>query len=178
MHHSSMHRMSRFVKIYLSARTSEKLRIVDFGSQDVNNGSYKSLFASPAWTYVGVDIVGGNNVDIVLSDFYAWSELPDDSVDVFVSGQAFEHIEYIWLSMLEIKRVLKPGGICCLIAPSAVGIIHRFPVDCWRIQVDGWKALAKFAKLNVLICQTDWETLPVWTDGSHIWDDCVLIATK
>ena len=178
MHHSSLHRMKRFVDLFLASKVNQKLHIIDFGSQVVSGSSYKPLFSNPNWIYTGVDIVPGANVDLVLKEMYKWSEIPDNGVDVFISGQAFEHIEYIWLSMLEIGRVLKPGGLTCLLAPSAVGLIHRYPVDCWRIQADGWKALAKYANLKPLVCQTGWEPLPAWADGSHIWDDCVLIATK
>ena len=178
MHHSSLHRMKRFVDLYLGAKRNEKLHILDFGSQVITGESYRKFFTNPNWIYTGVDICAGPNVDCVLKDKYKWKEIPDNGVDVFISGQAFEHIEYIWLSMLEIGRVLKPGGITCLLAPSAVGLIHRYPVDCWRIQADGWKALAKYANLEPIICQTKWEQLPAWVDGSNIWDDCVLIAKK
>ena len=179
MHHSSLHRMKRFVEIYLAPKVHQNLSIVDFGSQAIGlDASYKSLFVNPNWKYIGVDVCAGQNVDCVLKDKYHWSEIQDNSVDVLVSGQAFEHIEFIWLTMSEISRVLKPGGLICLLAPSAVGMIHQFPVDCWRIQVDGWLALAKHANLNPLVCQTGWESLPSWRDGSHIWDDCILIAIK
>ena len=178
MHHSSLHRMKRFVEIYLANLLSQNLNIIDFGSQAVQNESYRDLFSHPNWHYVGVDICAGNNVDCVVKDKYKWAEIPDNSVDVFISGQAFEHIEYIWLSMAEVGRVLKPNGLTCIIAPSDVGIIHRFPLDCWRIQVDGWKALATYANLEPIVCQNNWESLATYSDGSKIWNDCVLIATK
>jgi len=179
MHHSSYYRVKRFVEICLANKVNDKLSILDFGSQVIGADlSYKSLFNCPNWTYTGVDLCVGNNVDFVLKDKYNWSEIADNSVDVFVSGQVFEHIEFIWLTIAEVGRILKPGGLTCILAPSAVGMIHRFPLDCWRIQVDGWLALAKHAKLKPIVCQTNWEALPAWRDGSYIWDDCILIATK
>ena len=36
-----------------------------------------------------------------------------------VSGQTFEHIEYIWVTIVEIARVLRTGGLACLIAPGS-----------------------------------------------------------
>ena len=94
-----------------------------------------------------MDLSEGENVDLVLSDPYSWSEIRSSSVDVFVSGQAFEHIEFFWQTMLEIARALKPGGLCCIIAPSG-GPEHKYPLDCWRFYPDGFRALARYAGLD------------------------------
>jgi len=126
------------------------LDILDIGSMDVN-GSYRSLFSRRSWRYVGADIQSGANVDIVLGDHYRWRQIRSDSYDVVVSGQAFEHIPFFWLTMQEIARVLKPGGLCCIVAPSE-GPEHRYPQDCWRFLPDGMRALADFAGLDVLEC--------------------------
>jgi SAM-dependent methyltransferase len=174
MHESSFRRMQAFRDVYLSSRYTERLRILDIGSQDVN-GSYRPLFAQGAWHYVGVDMAAGPNVDIVLQNPYDWRELPSRSADVVVSGQAFEHIEFFWISALEIARVLRPGGICCLIVPSA-GPEHRYPVDCWRFYPDGLRAVARFAGLDVLHVETDWEG--TGGEGGDMWHDSVLVARK
>jgi hypothetical protein len=44
--------------------------------------------------------------------------LPGGYADVVISGQAFEHIEFFWLSWRETVRVLRQGGLIFLIAPS------------------------------------------------------------
>ena len=93
-----------------------------------------------------------------------------------ISGQAFEHIEFFWLTMLEISRVLKPEGLCCLIAPSS-GPEHRYPVDCWRFYPDGFAALARFTSLKVLeVYSQDGPT--GYQDGSDMWQDTVLVCRK
>jgi SAM-dependent methyltransferase len=175
MHLSSFDRMQDFRDKYLKDKESETLRIVDLGSQDVN-GTYKSLFDHPKWSYQGIDMAPGDNVDLVLQNPYCWKEIPSDSVDVLISGQAFEHVEYFWITMLEVARVLKPGGLACIIAPSG-GHEHRYPVDCWRFYPDGFAALAKFASLDVLEVFTQWEPRG-YADDSDAWKDSVLIAQK
>lgn len=167
--------MVAFRQRYLSRFEGAPLSILDLGSQDVN-GCYRPIFDDPAWTYRGIDLAPGNNVDIVLADPYQWSGIPGGSVDVVVSGQAFEHIEFFWLTMLEVSRVLKPQGLCCVIAPSS-GPEHRYPVDCWRFYPDGMRALAKFSRLDVLEATTEWmpEDYP---DQSQAWKDSVLVASK
>jgi len=175
MHTTSYDAMARFVANYLDPFRRQPLRIMDVGSQDVN-GSYRPLFDDPAWRYAGADMVAGKNVDIVLRDVYSWREIKSASFDVVVSGQTLEHVEYPWMTVMEIARVLKPAGICCLIAPSA-GPEHRYPLDCWRWYADGAQALARYADLDVVEAYTFHDE----TDSSgaaNVWHDTVLVATK
>jgi SAM-dependent methyltransferase len=167
--------MLAFRRKYLESRTNEPLLILDLGSLDVN-GSYREYFEVSHWSYRGIDMTAGNNVDIVLQDPYDWREIRSGSADVVVSGQAFEHIEFFWLTMLEIARVLKPEGLCCLIAPSG-GPEHFYPVDCWRFYRDGFAALARFASLEVSEIYS--QNGPTgYSDGSDMWQDTVLVCRK
>jgi SAM-dependent methyltransferase len=172
MHLSSYQHMSGLVAKHLDAASS--LRIVDIGSYDVN-GSYRSLFADrPMWSYTGVDLSAGPGVDVVLRDPYRLP-IEDASVDLVISGQAFEHIEFFWVTWLEMLRVLRPGGRIFLIAPSR-GPEHRFPQDCWRFYPDGYRALAKFGRCELTEVSTDWEPHPD-PDSSH-WGDTVGVFVK
>lgn len=156
MHEASHRKMCEFVRTYLACASNSTLEIIDLGAHSVDSSStYRSLFDMPGWHYRGLDVVGGANVDIVVEDPYSWKELADSSVDVLVSGQTLEHIEYPWLTLTEIARVLRPGGVACLIAPAS-GPEHRFPVDCWRIYPDGMNALARYAGLKAVEVFTDW----------------------
>jgi hypothetical protein len=71
--------------------------------------------------------------------------------------------------MFEIARVLKPGGVAAIIAPSN-GVEHRYPVDCWRFYRDGFVALASWVDCEVLDVFTDW--------NRAVWADSVLVARK
>jgi len=168
--------MEDFCRQFLAPRWEEALTIVDLGSCDYN-GSYRPIFARSPWRYFGVDLAPGKNVDFVLGDAYDWREFKSESVDVVVSGQTFEHTEFFWETMREIARVLKPGGLCCLIAP-ATGNEHRFPLDCWRIHTDGFRALARYAGLEVLHSHTHWKELPQYDAESNKWHESILIARK
>jgi len=176
MHQSSLESMLAFRKHHLEDRKNESLLILDLGSLDIN-GSYRSLFDAFSWKYRGMDMTSGKNVDIVLKNPYRWREIRSRSADVLISGQAFEHIEFFWITMLEIARVLKPGGLCCIIAPSG-GPEHRYPVDCWRFYPDGFDALARFASLEVLEATTRKEPDERFHDESNAWKDTTLICRK
>ncbi len=163
--------MRRLVEKYLA--DTEQAQIYDLGSYDVN-GSYRPLFERAGWKYQGIDLEAGPNVDIVLDSAY---KLPliSASADVIVSGQAFEHIKYFWLTWLEFARVIKPEGLIFLLAPSR-GPEHRYPVDCWRYYPDAYRALAEYASFNLLEVQTDWQ---VETDPeSAVWGDTVGVFRK
>lgn len=136
MHDSSYNRIRDFVGLYMDA--SKELSILDVGSYDVN-GSYKPLFANSRWTYTGCDIEAGKNVDIVINP-YKWDNIASESYDVIVSGQCLEHTKMPWKTMEEIVRVCKKGGLIMLTAPWSF-IIHRYPIDCWRILPDGMRVL-------------------------------------
>lgn len=174
MHLSSMINMEKFRDRYLADRRAEPLDILDLGSTDIH-GCYRPLFENASWKYTGVDLGPGPNVDIVLKDAYNWREVKTNSMDLLISGQVLEHVEYFWITLLEISRVLRPGGIACLIAPSS-GPEHRYPVDCWRFYPDGLRALARFARLECLEAYTNWEDMG--DPASDPWHDSVLILRK
>lgn len=156
MHESSRMKMKEFVRSYLSDVTGKPLEIIDLGAHAVDGAdTYRPLFDVPGWQYRGLDLDAGMNVDIVVGDPYNWKELPDASTDVLVSGQTLEHVEFPWLTVAEIARILRPGGVACLIAPAS-GPEHRYPVDCWRIYPDGMRALARHAGLRDVEVFTDW----------------------
>lgn len=169
MHHSSFLKMEYFKKNYLNL--DDELKILDIGSFDRDGDyNYGLILNEEKWTYHGLDLREGNNVDIVIENPYNWEEIDNESYDVIVSGQAFEHIEYFWLTLEQIKRVLKPKGLFCLIVPSS-GPVHRNPYDCYRFNEDGMRAMAKYINLEVLEAGTR-------TDNVNQWNDSHLIAKK
>jgi SAM-dependent methyltransferase len=86
-----------------------------------------------------MDVESGDNVDCVLEDPKHWP-FPDASFDAVISGQCFEHVEDLHAPFREMGRVLRYGGLACVIAPWCWSI-HRYPRDCWRILPDGMQFL-------------------------------------
>jgi SAM-dependent methyltransferase len=119
--------------------------VLDLGSYDVN-GNYREVFARH--NYTGADIAPGPNVDVVLEYPYNW-QFYDGQFDVVVSGNTIEHVEYPWVWFCELYRVLRPGGLACVLAP-AMRHEHRYPVDTYRYFPDGMRALADWCGLSVL----------------------------
>jgi SAM-dependent methyltransferase len=171
MHDTSYFSMQAMISMYLDDK--KVTSILDVGSLDtrsnsgtyfvrtIGNGSmggtYRGLFASPLWTYTGLDMQAGSNVDILAIEPYKWP-IEDSSFDVVISGQCLEHVEEPWLWIKEVERVCRPGGLVILIVPWSCGE-HRYPVDCWRILPDGMRVLlTKCAKMEILFCKIEGAT--------------------
>jgi hypothetical protein len=163
--------MEELARRYLAGRPAGV--VLDVGSQDVN-GSYRPIFEALGWRYIGLDREPGANVDVVARSSYRFP-IRGSSIDLVVTGQAFEHIEYFWLSWLEMVRVTRVGGLLFLIAPSR-GVEHRHPVDCWRFYPDGLNALAKWGGVPLLEGSTDWVRHPDPHSGE--WGDTVGVFRK
>lgn len=178
MHLSSYKKMEYMINFYEKFFPDNNgiIKVLDIGSYD-KGGTYKAIFENPKYSYMGLDINKGPNVDIVLEDAYHWSEIADETFDVVISGQTFEYIEYPWMTMKEIERVLKPSGFCLIIVPSS--IYYEAPSDCWRIFPDGLRSLAKWAGMKVH--HTSIGGVPETdniTDWVSEWNDTCLVAQK
>lgn len=79
-------------------------RVLDVGSLDVN-GNNKYLFTN--CEYVGLDVVPGKNVDVVC----VAHEYESDPFDVTLSTNALEHDMYYKLTLQNMFKLLKPGGL-------------------------------------------------------------------
>lgn len=170
MHESSFAKMGAFVARYLASNKGGGLRVVDIGARSVlGHQTYRDLFDCAAWEFQGLDIEAGHNVDIVVDDPYNWHGIGPASFDVAISGQALEHVEFPWKTFGEVFRVLKPGGLFCLIVPSS-GEEHRYPVDCWRFYPDSMRALAR---------DSGFLPVEVFTDfGLGNWQDTFAVFQK
>jgi SAM-dependent methyltransferase len=131
-----------------------RYHVVDFGSRISPNqaATHRQLLEGYDVDYTGVDIRAGRNVDVVMKKPYR-VPLKSNTADVIFSGQVLEHVPFFWASMLEIARVMKPGGYLFLTVPSR-GHLHS-NYDCWRFYPDGLRAMAAFTRLKLREVHTD-----------------------
>lgn len=134
MHPAAMTAMSGMIQRY----TGENASVIDVGSLDVN-GNYRGLIESRGWSYVGLDLQEGNNVDIVAESPYNYP-IRDNTFDIVISGSTMEHVSYIWKWVPELVRILRPGGLLCIVTHWSFPL-HRYPKDYWRIMPDGMELL-------------------------------------
>tara|TARA_B100000929_G_C15508081_1_gene419417 strand:- start:2401 stop:3774 length:1374 start_codon:yes stop_codon:yes gene_type:complete len=169
MHASSMENMASCFRRYIGDEQlsqAECLKVLDIGGANVN-GSYRDIIEGYNLSYLAADIADGEGIDVHMVDPYK-IPLGDGSIDIVISGQAFEHVEFFWLLFEEIVRVVKDDGFIFLIAPSSC-VIHRHPVDCYRFYPDSYYALAKYTNIH---------TLEVLHDERGPWRDLVGVFSK
>ncbi|MGW8376791.1 methyltransferase domain-containing protein [Streptomyces sp. ODS28] len=182
MHKSASDHMQLCVRHYMPLGVRH--RVVDLGSRISENQkrTHRDLLTGHDVEYVGVDVRDGENVDAVMPRPYT-VPVKSRSADVVLSGQAFEHIPFFWASMLEIARVLRPGGYAFITAPSR-GHVHDAQ-DCWRYYPDGFRAMAAYTALELCETYTDFPPLKgirhdyASIDARHAyWGDSVGVFRK
>jgi len=153
MHSSAKRNLERFFSVYYKNNncSNSALNVLDFGSLNLNENwaTCKTILKdlNLNFNYTGTDIVSGLNVDVVIKQPYQFNEFANNSFDIVVATSVFEHVEFFWLTYLEIIRVLKPNGIFYLNSPSN-GDFHRYNVDCWRFYPDASIALVNWGNKN------------------------------
>lgn len=180
MHRSSQERFNWFFKHYkdyLLDLGGGSIKMLDVGGKNYN-GTYEDILLGTNYKKDILDILEGPEVTYIPEDPYCWSEIQDETYDFVYSAQTFQHINYFWLTICEMKRVLKTNGILLIIAPS-VRYEGKYPVANWAFNKDGLYALANWADLEVIDASVagvpDQNSGYEWDDPL---DDAMLIAVK
>jgi len=119
-------------------------KTLDVGSLNVC-GCVRRFFKD----YTGLDMRPGRNVDIVANAHAI--PFPDETFDTVVCLEMLEHDSAPWLTLPELARVTKPGGIVAVTARGIHHPKHNFPSDYWRFTVEGLRVLlGDVAGLEVL----------------------------
>jgi len=113
-------------------------RVLDIGGRDRSKFDVSSLFHVKE--YVVLDILPGDNVDVVADAHEMSKVLAPESFDFVISASVFEHLLMPWKVALEINRVLKPGGLAWISTHQTVGM-HDLPWDFWRFSDTSWDAI-------------------------------------
>jgi SAM-dependent methyltransferase len=129
---------------FLEINSKPRHVIVEVGAFDVN-GSIRN-YAHPEAKYLGIDVEAGPSVDILAKDEFV-VPLDSRSADIVVATSVFEHAAFFWVTMLELLRITKPGGLIYISAPSN-GCYHRYPTDNWRFYPDAGKMLERWGQHN------------------------------
>lgn len=171
MHKNSYSKMKWFKETYLN--NDDKLEILDVGSIDSSKEfKYKDIFNEENWNYTLLSNQTYSKADIIVYDIYNWYEIEDNSYDVIVSSHFFEHLKFFWLTLSQIERVLKPGGLLCIVAPSAGGKHDYFLNNCYRFHTGGIQAMAEYIDFEILYAAVDEKG-----EAKPYYDGC-LVASK
>jgi SAM-dependent methyltransferase len=105
MAHIEQRNFCRLIKKHLPDYFKNK-KVLDIGSLDIN-GNNRELFET--CDYIGLDVGEGPNVDIVCPGHLYNGE--NESFDVIISTEVFEHDMFYEKTIQNVMRMLKPGGL-------------------------------------------------------------------
>ena len=110
--------------------------------------SAAELFPEPRFGYRNLHTVVSDVPNTVTGQITDCRDtIPDESIDLVVSCDVFEHIDRPWLAAAEIGRILKPGGLA--ITNTLFGWRNQAGhIDYWRYSPEALEVL--FVRLKCL----------------------------
>ena len=109
------------------------------GSDSDHQGRrYRDYFPS-ASRYLTSDVDTDRGAEMLL-DLRSMPEIEESSYDCVLCLSVLEHVDDPWAAIIEIHRVLKPGGALLLAVPFRQAI-HDAPQDFWRFTIHGIRHL-------------------------------------
>lgn len=126
----------------------EKPRILELGARKINQ---KERFGDYG-EYVVFDIHEDEGVDVA-GDIHQLSRyFGEGQFDAVFMVSVMEHLAMPWKAILEINRVMKPGGLL-FISTHPVWPAHALPWDFWRYSKEAFPVLLnRFTGFEVLKC--------------------------
>lgn len=117
-----------WVNITKDTPEEERPKVLEFG-QSLFLDQFRKLLNVTGTVYPGIDIHR--------------TPYPDNSFDMVTSDQVLEHVIYPPVAMLEMKRILKRGGLAVL-TTVAYNPVHTLTNvgDYWRFMPDSLKVLS------------------------------------
>ena len=140
---------------FREVRLARAPRVLELGSRrsdpersTVHRGELSA--ANPASSHVGADFEAGIDVDVVVDAHRLADRIPQASFDAFIAASVFEHLRWPWLAVLELNKVLRPGGFGYVQSHHTFPL-HGYPDDYWRFSTEAWAAL--------FCIETGWELI-------------------
>ena len=113
--------------------------VLEIGSRN-RSGIIRRDFVPQGVRYVGLDIVAGENVDIIGDAHSLSSYFPAGTFSVIFSMSTFEHLLMPWKVVVEMNHVLQLDGEV-FVTSHQTWPLHEEPWDFWRFSAHTWKAL-------------------------------------
>lgn len=106
-------------------------RVLDVGSFDVN-GSIRRAISGYYREFIGVDMREGPGVDRVINGHDLLDHFAPDSFDLVTCCETLEHDDQFWVTVANLRALVKPGGVLLITAPGPYFFHHDFPSDYYR----------------------------------------------
>jgi hypothetical protein len=157
-----------FAHFVEEVRSIQGCSILELGAR---NSTVRHLF-SDCQHYVGVDIHSGPDVDVAcdIHELSSAFSARDQRFDAVVTISTFEHLVMPWKAVLEINKVMKPGGLL-FITTHPTWPPHELPWDFWRFADGAFHGLLNRATgFEIMRCTSGLPCtiLPLGTERSTV----------
>lgn len=106
--------------------------VLEVGSRSIQGAGTLRHYFTTSSQFVGLDMIKGDGVDLVLNAHDIKDTLSENSFDMVLCFDTLEHDDKFWVTVENMKWVLKPGGYLLIGVPSRNCPLHEHPSDYWR----------------------------------------------
>jgi hypothetical protein len=112
-------------------------RVLDIGGRDRSQVDRQNMTKADCTV---LDILPGDNVDVVADAHDMARIFPAEHFDGIFSVSVFEHLLMPWAVVVQMNHVLKTHGLAMIFSHQTLGV-HDAPWDFWRFSDNAWDAL-------------------------------------
>jgi len=124
-------------KWIVNAMVEKTIKILEVGSLNINGG-VRDLFPFPN-EFTGIDLQKGEGVDIQMNAHDLTWRFGSEVFDIVICLDTLEHDDAFWVTIKNIREVLRTRGLLFLSVPAFTFPIHRHPKDYWRFGEDAFR---------------------------------------
>ena len=123
-----------FLKKFLLEHPIEG-KVLEIGSRNVN-GMVKDILTNHGLKYMGLDMIDcGEFTDIVCNAHDLRDHVKEGSFDLVICLDTLEHDDRFWLTVENMRWVIKKGGWMLIVVPSLRCGPHDWPSDYYRFMM-------------------------------------------
>ncbi len=115
-------------------------RVLEIGSRARSGVSNRKRLVPEHMRFTGLDIMAGENVDVVGDAHHLSRYFSRNEFDFVYSLNVFEHLLMPWKVVVEMNRIMKKGGLAMILTHHAFPL-HDIPWDFWRFSDTAWHGL-------------------------------------
>lgn len=137
------HKVNYFIQDFIKEHGVPK-RVLDVGSRHIN-GTVKDCIREASLgmpeEIIGVDFMDGENVDIVLNGHDLDTVFEPGSFDLVTCTETLEHDDKFWLTVEQMRKMVKPGGWLLITVPGIHFFRHDWPSDYYRFTTSAMEVM-------------------------------------